>query len=53
MNDNVETLLELCAENIVVYHNPSSTMAPMFGRYFGVEGFLMWLEVSFVAGLVW
>jgi len=45
VNDNVEALLEQCAENVVVYHNPSSTLAPMFGRYFGIEGFIMWLKV--------
>ncbi len=45
LNDNVEALVELLADNIVVYHNPSSSLAPMFGRYFGVEGFLMWLQV--------
>ena len=37
--------MELFAENIVVYHNPSSALAPMYGRYFGIEGCLMWLKV--------
>ena len=36
--------MELCADNIILYHNPSSSAAPMYGRYFGVEGFLMWLQ---------
>ena len=44
VTDCVEGLVELCAENIVVYHNPSSSLAPMYGRYFGIEGFLMWLK---------
>ena len=43
VNDDIETLVGLCAENIVVYHNPSSTLAPMYGRFFGIEGFAMWL----------
>jgi hypothetical protein len=45
VNDDIEALVGLCAANVVIYHNPSSESAPMYGRYFGIEGLAMWLDV--------
>ena len=43
-NDDVEGALGLCGENLIIYHNPQSTVAPMFGKFYGVEGIAQWLK---------